>query len=110
MDTLPGKKTVLTTPAQFLGMVAAIYSGKPVYLNRPGLYKYDQKVDITAKFYWGLLDERQAKEFLEKNQISFVTLTSVEDYPVDKLADYKFLKKIYQNKDIVIFRFEDRLL
>ena len=110
LDTLPGKKTVLTTPAQFLGMVAAIYSGKPVYLNRPGLYKYDQKVDITAKFYWGLLDERQAKEFLEKNQISFVTLTSVEDYPVDKLADYKFLKKIYQNKDIVIFRFEDRLL
>jgi len=104
LDTIPGKKAVLTTPTQFLGMIVSIYSGKPVYLNRPGLYKYDQKADITAKFYWGLLEESQAKEFLEKNQIGFVVLTSIENYPIDKLVHYKFLKNIYQNKDIVIFQ------
>ena len=105
LDTLPGKQTVLTTPAQFLGMIASIYSGKPVYLNRPGLYKYDEKVNITARFYLGLLEERQAKEFLEKNQIGFIILTSIENYPLDKLGQYNFLKKIYQNKDIVIFQY-----
>jgi hypothetical protein len=104
LDTLPGKQAILTTPAQFLGMIASIYSGKPVYLNRPGLYKYDEKVGIAAKFYWDLLEERQAKEFLEKNQIGFITLTSIENYPIDKLAHYKFLKNIYQNQNIVIYQ------
>ena len=108
LDTLPGKQTVLTTPAQFLGMIASIYSGKPVYLNRPGLHNYDQKADITAKFYWGSLSEHQAKEFLEKNQIGYVALTSIEDYPLDKISQYGFLKKIYQNQDVVIFQLVKR--
>lgn len=108
LDTLPGKQTVLTTPAQFLWMIASIYSGKPVYLNRLGLYNYDQKADITAKFYWGSLSEHQAKEFLEKNQIGFITLTSIENYPLDKVSQYGFLKKIYQNQDVVIFQLVGR--
>ena len=95
---------VLTTPAQFLGMVASVYSGKPVYLNRPGLYNYDQKADIAAKFYWGSLSELQAKEFLEKSQIGFITLTSIENYPLEKISQYRFLKKIYENKSMIIFK------
>jgi len=104
LDTLPGKQVVLTTPAQFLGMVASVYSGKPVYLNRPGLYNYDQKADIAAKFYWGSLSELQAKEFLEKSQIGFITLTSIENYPLEKISQYRFLKKIYENKSMIIFK------
>lgn len=104
LDTLPGKQAVLTTPAQFLGMVAPIYSGKPVYLNRPGLYKYDQKIDMAAKFYWNIFSEDQAKEFMNKNQIGFVVLTSIEGYPPNNLKNYKFLKEIYHNKDIVIYQ------
>lgn len=104
LATLPGKQAVLTTPAQFLGMIVPVYSGKSVYLNRPGLPVYEKKVDTVAKFYWNTLGgENKSKQFLEKNQIGYVILTSIEDYPSEKLKNYKFLKEIYNNQDIVIY-------
>lgn len=100
----PDKKVVLTTPALFLGMIAPIYTDKPVYLSRPGQYKYEEKVNITSRFYWKTITDLQAEKFLEDNQIGYITLTSMEDYPLEKVKQYKFLKKIYQNKDIIIFK------
>lgn len=105
LSFLPGDQKVLTTPAQFIGMIVPVYSGKQVYLNRPGLYYYDKKIDLVSRFYWNTLGgENESKKFLEKNQIGYVVLTSLEDYPIDKLTGYKFLKKIYQNNNIVIYQ------
>lgn len=105
LETVPGQQAVLTTPAQFLGSVVSIYSGKPVYLVRPGQQPdYALKSDLSAKFYWNIFSEDQAKEFMNKNQIGFVVLTSIEGYPPNNLKNYKFLKDIYHNKDIVIYQ------
>lgn len=104
LETVPRKQSVLTTPAQFLGSVVSIFSGKPVYLVRPGQQPdYDQKSDLSAKLYWNIFSEDQAKEFMNKNQIGFVVLTSIEGYPPNNLKNYKFLKEIYHNQDIVIY-------
>jgi len=104
LETVPGQQTVLTTPAQFLGSVVSIYSGKPVYLVRPGQQPdYVQKSESSAKFYWNIFSEDQAKAFMDKNQIGFVVLTSIEGYPPNNLKNYKFLKEIYHNQDIVIY-------
>lgn len=104
LNTIPGKKAVLTTPAQSLGMIVPIYSDKIVYLSRPGQFHYDEKINLTHQFYLRLMEEKQAKDFLNKNGIGFVVLTSIEDYPLDKISQYSFLKKIYQNQDVVIFQ------
>jgi hypothetical protein len=107
LNTLPGKQAVLTTPAQFLGTIIPIYSDKPVYLARPGQQPgYDQKSVLSAKFYWNIFSEDQAKEFMNKNQIVYVVLTSIEGYPPDKLKNYKFLREIYRNKDIIIWKLQ----
>lgn len=104
LSTKSGQQAVLTTPAQFLGTLAAVYSNKSVYLARPGQQPdYYQKSDQSAKFYWKSFSEIEAKQFLDKNQIGYVALTSIEGYPPEKLKDYKFLKEIYHNKDIVIY-------
>ncbi|EKE14831.1 MAG: hypothetical protein ACD_12C00273G0005 [uncultured bacterium] len=104
LSTLPGQQAILTTPAQFLGTLASIYSNKPVYLVRPGQQlDYQPKSDLAAKFYWKILSDPEAMLFLDKNQIGYVVLTSLENYPPEKLKSYKFLKKIYHNKDIVIY-------
>jgi len=105
LATVPGQRAVLTTPAQFLGSIVSTYSGKTAYIVRPGQQPdYDQKSDLSAKFYWNIFSEDQAKEFMNKNQIGFVVLTSIEGYPPDNLKKYKFLKEIYHNQDIVIYQ------
>jgi len=104
LKRFPGQDAVLTTPSQFIGTIIPIYSDKPVYISRPGQFGYYEKADLSAKFYWNSFSELEAKQFLDKNQIGFVVLTSIEGYPPDNLKKYKFLKKIYHNKDIVVYQ------
>jgi len=103
LKSLIGDKIVLTTPAEFLGTIVPVYSDKTVYLTRPGQSGYDQKVNTAARFYLGLMSDNQAIDFLQKNNIGYITLSSIESYPLEKLRQYKFLQNIYQNQDIVIF-------
>jgi len=104
LKTFSSRGVILTTPAQFLGIIIPIYTDKPVYMSRPGQLGYYEKSDLSAKFYWNIFTENQAKEFIDQNQIGFVVLTSIEGYPPDNLKKYKFLKEIYHNKDIVILQ------
>ena len=97
-------KVVLTTPAQFLGTIVPIYTGKRVYISRPGQSNYYQKAYLADQFYLGLMPEKEAKYFLLKNNIGYVILTSIEAYPKKNVSKYNFLREIYKNEDIVIFK------
>lgn len=105
LNTIPEKGNVMLTPSQFLGCVLPIYTDRKVYVARHNItFKYMEKNITASNFYLGAMTDDQAHEFLEKNGLKFVVLTSIEGYDVKPLYRYPFLKEIYKNKDIVIFK------
>lgn len=103
-DRLPDKGNVLLTPSQFLGTVLPVYSGRKTYVARQIVTpNYIDKNIRTSNFYLGTMTDADAYNFLKKNDLKFVVLTSIEGYDVAPLYRYPFLKEIYKNKDIVIF-------
>jgi len=51
------------------------------------------------------MSDGEAKKFLSGNGIRFVVLTSLDNYPVENLMKYSFIKSIINNKNITIFMF-----
>lgn len=99
------KGNVLLPPSQFLGCVLPIYADRKVYVARHNItINYLDKNIRTGNFYLGVMTEREAADFLRKNDLKFVILTSIEGYDVKQLFKYPFLKEIYRNKDIIIFK------
>ncbi len=105
LDKYPGKGDVLLTPSQFLGTVMPIYSARKTYVARQIVTpNYIEKNIRASNFYLGAMADKEAGEFLKKNGLKFVVLTSIEGYDVKVLYRYPFLKEIYKNKDIIIFK------
>lgn len=104
LDKISEKGNALTTPSQFLGSVLPIYTDRHVYVARHNTTpNYIEKNIRASNFYLGTMTKGEALEFLSKNNLKFVVLTSIEGYEVKPLYLYSFLKEIYKNKDIVIF-------
>jgi hypothetical protein len=100
----PEKGDVLLTPSQFLGTVLPAFADRKVYVAKHSATpNYIDKNIITSNFYLGYMSDSQAREFMIKNGLKFVILTSIEGYDVQPLFKYSFLKEIYRNKDIIIF-------
>lgn len=110
LDNISDNRVVLTSPSQFLSMVVPTFTGKYVYLFRPGGIDYQQRANSADAFYLGLLDDKSTEDFIKKNNIGFVILTSIEGYSVYSLRKYSFLKEIYKNNDIVIFEVKDKII
>lgn len=99
------KGDVLMTPSQFLGTVLPAFTDRRSYVSRhPETPNYIEKNIRTSNFYLGAMSNREAHEFLQKNGLNFVVLTSIEGYEVKPLYRYPFLKQIYRNRDLVIFK------
>ncbi|OGK25498.1 hypothetical protein A3A46_02800 [Candidatus Roizmanbacteria bacterium RIFCSPLOWO2_01_FULL_37_13] len=95
---------VLMTPSQFLGTVIPVFVDRKTYVARHSATpNYIEKNIRTSNFYLGAMSNEQALDFLKKNGLKFVVLTSIEGYDVKPLYIYPFLKEIYKNRDIVIF-------
>ena len=104
LDKFSEKGNVLITPSQFLGTVIPVYSGRKTYVARQIVTpNYIDKNIRTSNFYLGAMSKDEAYDFLKKNDLKFVVLTSIEGYDIRPLYQYPFLKEIYKNKEIVIF-------
>ena len=108
-------KAVLTTPSQFLGQVLPAFVDKKVYIARYiATPNFLEKSYVVDWFYLGRMSTDEAHAFLLKNTIGYITLTSIEGYVTEPFLkypfkekifkNYPFLKQIYINNDIVIFK------
>ena len=105
LDKQPEKGNVLLTPSQFLGTVIPVYTDRKTYVARNAATpNYLDKNLRTGNFYLGAMTDEEALNFLRKNSLRIVVLTSIEGYDVKTLFKYPFLKEIFRNKDIIIFR------
>lgn len=110
IDQQPDNKAVLTSPMVNLGVIVPVVVDRKVYLgNFLATPDYDNKTVIVHEFYEGLMSNERAKQLFEENNIGYAILSSLEmnkfgNYKVGTLEAYPFLKKIYQNKDIIIFQ------
>lgn len=104
IDKLPKKGAVLLTPSQFLGMVIPVFSDRNTYVARHiATPNYIEKNIAANIFYLGNMTKHQAVEFLSKNGIVYIVLTSMEGYSFDRLKQsYPFLQTVYENKNIII--------
>lgn len=107
LDPQPQDEIVLTAPAFSTGLFLPIFADKKVYIGKIAFTQdFDKKVALAEKFYWGEMEANEAKIFLQKNKIGFVVLTSqdMKYYSTLSLVKYNFLKEIYKNSDIVIYK------
>lgn len=108
VDSLPPQGAILITPSQFLGTVLPIYSKRATYVARHFVTPNYLDKNIKANnFYIGNMSVDQGREFLRENNIVLVALTSIEGYTTTPLKKYPFLKEIYNNSDIMIFKVDN---
>lgn len=97
--------SVLTYPDFFLGILIPVFTDKKVYIARsPMTLDWTRKANLTTKFYLGAMSQGEAKIFLRNNRIGFAIITSIEGLSWPKFYKYTFLKEIYRNSDIIIFK------
>ena len=104
LDKQPEKGNVLLTPSQFLGTVIPAYADRKTYVARHAATpNYIEKNIRTSNFYLGGMTDQEAMDFLKKNGLRFVVLTSIEGYDVQQLYRYPFMEELYKNRDNLIF-------
>lgn len=110
LDRQSDKKVVLTSPMLPLGVIVPVIVDRKVYLGRSvSTPDFENKTVIVHQFYEGIMTNEQAKQLVIENNIGYVILSSLEthqfgDYKADTLEAYPFLKKIYENKAVKIFK------
>ncbi|MFA6081400.1 MAG: hypothetical protein WC741_03250 [Patescibacteria group bacterium] len=101
----PDKSAVLTSPDKYFGAVVPVFADKNVYIARPMFTPdFDNRLNISDKFFRGAMDPIEAKTFLKNNKIGFVFLTFMENYQPENLNEYPFLNKIYDKEGVRIFK------
>ena len=106
LDTFGDDKAVLTTPSQLLGTVLPIFADRKVYIGRHVFTPdYINRANFVNQFYLHGINNPAAENFLMRNNIGYVVLTSIEGYSMKDLEQYPFLKNVYHNKDITMFKY-----
>jgi hypothetical protein len=96
---------VLTGPYGEIGMFVPIFSYRRVYVGHPtGTSNIENKRAIANLFYTGKMTENEARKFIKKNNIGFVILTSFDNFDVNNINRYSFLKPIFLKKSIIIWK------
>jgi len=110
LDRQSDKKVVLTSPMLSLGMIVPIIVDRKVYLGRSfSTPDFENKTVIVDQFYAGIMTKEQAEQLVIANNIGYVILSSLEtqqfyNYKASILEAYPFLKKIYENKEVIIYK------
>lgn len=65
---------------------------------------YQEKEENVIDFYSGKLSEQKAKEFLARNGINYVYYGWQEKTLGNSVMKYPFLKPVFQNKDVFLFK------
>lgn len=96
---------VLTGPYGGIGMFVPIFSYRRVYIGHPtGTPNIEKKMTIANLFYTGKMTENEASKFIKTNKIGFVILTKFDNFNVNNISHYSFLKPIFVKKSIIIWR------
>lgn len=99
------KKAVLTGPYEYIGLLVPVFSHKRVYIGRtnetPDLEK---KQAIAYRFYQGNMEQNEAKDFIARNNIGFVVLTSLDNFDWRNVGGYRFLKQMFSDQYIIIWK------
>jgi len=96
---------ILTGPYGGIGMVSPIFSYKKVYVGySTGTPNIEEKQATSNLFFEGKMKENEAMKFLKINKLGFVVLTSLDNYDVRNINNYRFLKPIYFKESIIIWK------
>lgn len=96
---------VLTGPYGGIGTFVPIFSYRRVYIGHPnGTPNVEEKQAIAYLFYSGKMTEKEANKFIKTNTIGFVILTSYDNFDVNTISRYSFLKPIFVKQSIIIWR------
>lgn len=84
------------------------YAGNFVYLGHANTPKEDEKEKVAARFFSEKMSKEEAKEFLQKERVSYVYFGPQERElkNIDDLATvYPFLSTVYKNNQVIIYKF-----
>jgi hypothetical protein len=96
---------VLTGPYGGIGMFIPTFSYKKVYVSHPaGSPDFEKKQSVAYLFFSGKMTSEEAKKFLNENGISFVILTSYDNFDSMIIDNYSFLKEIFVRPSIIIWK------
>lgn len=96
---------VLTGPYGEIGMFVPIFSYRRVYVGHPtGTPNIEKKRAIANLFYTGKMTENEANKFIKTNKIGFVILTTFDNFDVNNIGHYSFLKPIFVKQSIIIWK------
>jgi len=101
-NTLPDQIVLSMTT---LGNMIPAYSGNTVFLGHSiSTLNYNQKLELAKTFYQGKMSPTRAKQFLINQKIDYI-IVSYEENSLGNPADhYPFLKSVFTNSDITIFK------
>lgn len=103
LDFLEDSKTdgVLALPP--LSSYIPAQTGKHVYFGiKDQSPQYDEKLKVAETFYSGAMTEKEAKSFLDQNDINMVAV-AVEEDKSNRLS-YPFLTVVYANEEVEILK------
>ena len=96
IDSVKDNKAVLTTPSVFMGAILPIFVDKKVYLGRHSFTPdYEERQTTVSHFYNGWIKAQEAEAILNRNNIGYIILTSMEGFKIDPLLRYPFLQEVY---------------
>jgi len=96
---------VLTGPYGGVGMLVPIFSYRRVYVGHPNAtLNIEEKQLIVNRFYTGQMTDKEAINFLKINKIGFVILTTYDNFDVNIISRYSFLKPIFIKQSIIIWK------
>lgn len=96
---------VLAGPYGGIGMFVPTFSYKKVYVSHPaGSPDFEKKQSFAYLFFSGKMTSEEAEKFLKENDISFVILTSYDNFDSKIIDDYSFLRPVFIKPSITIWK------
>lgn len=83
------------------------YAGNFVYLGHANTPDEDEKLKIAARFFKGEMSEKEAKEFLTRENIKYIYFGPQErelGNINNLLSLYSFLTSVYTNNSVTIYK------
>jgi hypothetical protein len=101
-------KAVLTSSYKNLGILIPSIIDRNVYVGRIIFTPdYPQKQNTADQFYAGNMDEKEAYQLLQANNIGYIIVSTIEPYPKENMLKYPFITQLYENSFLTILQFHE---